>query len=319
MSKIDISKRVGNKRRSRPPLAVSLFHRPNFGYHVFMERTKGISNFHTHCGLDDGHGTMEEYVLKALSLGFDALGFSCHAPGALVDDWHMKSGDFPYYLEEIYRLRNLYRGRIEIYAGLELDYLEDTEELAGSELRDRLDYTIASVHVMRHRPSGRYLSFDGSQEEFETLLRDNFHNNARAFASRYYAIQEQMIENHSFDLLGHCDLIKKQNTGNRYFDIQSPWYRKLTTHLLRTVRKHKVRIEVNTGGIARGAIAEMYPSMEMIRTCAKLGIPATLSSDAHQSTHLDFYFSQADDQLVQAGYRSLDVLSHGMWQSISIV
>jgi histidinol phosphatase-like PHP family hydrolase len=57
----------------------------------------------------------------------------------------------------------------------------------------------------------------------------------------------------------------------------------------------------------------------MLATCAEFGIPITRSSDAHQSSHLDFYFSQADDLLVQAGYRSIDVLQHGMWNAVSII
>ena len=284
-----------------------------------MERSKGFSNLHTHCGLDDGSGTMEEYVLSALSKGFTALGFSCHAPGVLKDNWHMKEEDFPYYLEEIARLRALYRDRIEIYAGLELDYLEDTGEFVGAEYQDQLDYTIGSIHLMRHAKSGKYLSFDGPIEDFETLLKDNFQGDAQQFVTHYFELQEQMIVNHTFDLLGHCDLIKKRNTDNRYFDPNASWYKKLTSRLLKTARKHKVRLEVNTGGIARGSVKETYPSMVMVAECAKLGIPLTLTSDAHQSTHIDYYFAQADDQLVQAGYRNLDVLMHGMWQSVSIV
>lgn len=231
----------------------------------------------------------------------------------------MRKEDFPYYLEEIDRLRTLYRDRIEIYAGLELDFLEDTEELVGNEYRDQIDYTIASVHVMKHAKSDAYLAIDGPIEEFETLLNDNFHGSMQQFAGHYFTLVERMMSLYSFDLLGHCDVIKKRNGKLTYFDPSAPWYPKLTSHLLKVAKKHKVRIEVNTGGIARGAIQETYPSMEMIAECAALGIPLTLSSDAHQSSHIDFYFSQADDQLVQAGYRSLDVLQHGMWQSVSIV
>ena len=290
-----------------------------FGYIAFMERIKGLSNFHTHCGLDDGVGTMEEYVLSALSKGFGALGFSCHAPGSLEDQWHMDKKDFPYYLEEIDRLRTLYRDRLEIYVGLELDYLEDTEELVGAEYRDQLDYTIASVHLMRHTKSGTYLSIDGPVVEFEALLQDNFRGDIQKFATHYFTLQERMITQHSFDLLGHCDLMKKLNIDNKYFDPSSTWYRKAASHLLKVARKHNVRIEVNTGGISRGATTEPYPSMDMLSECSELGIPVTLSSDAHQSSHIDFYFSQADDQLVQVGYRNLDVLQHGMWQTVSIV
>ncbi len=284
-----------------------------------MERTKGLTNFHTHCDLDDGNGPMEEYVQSALSKGFSALGFSCHAPGALNDDWHMRKEDFPFYLEEIDRLRSLYRDRIELYVGLELDFVEDTENLVGSEYKDQVDYTIGSVHVMKHAKSDQYLTLDGPIDEFEMLLQDNFNGDIQRFAEHYFSLVERMITLHSFDILGHCDLIKKRNGDGEYFDLNAPWYTRLGSHMLKVAKKNKVRIEVNTGGIARGAIHEPYPSPRLMYECAELGIPMVLSSDAHQSSHIDFYFAQADDLLVQAGYRSLDVLQHGMWQSISIV
>ena len=277
-----------------------------------------LSNFHTHCGLDDGSGTMEEYVLKALSLGFNTLGFSCHAPYEIQDNWHLKPGDFEYYLSEIHRLRQVYGDRIEIHTGLELDYLEGGKELLGDEYRSRLDYTIASVHLMLHEKSGEYLSIDGPQVEFDTLLKDNFKGDIQAILTHYYKLEEALIETYTFDLLGHCDLIKKKNTNFKLFNPQESWYQKLTSHLLKVAKKQKVRIEVNTGGIARGATTETYPSIEMIRECANLGIPLTLSSDAHQSIHLDFYFAQATDQLIQAGYHSLDTLWHGLWQAVPI-
>ncbi len=284
-----------------------------------MSTSKIMSSYHTHCGLDDGKGTMEEIVLAAISRGFTALGFSCHTPITPEDDWHMKREDFSYYIGEIQRLKDAYRDRIEVYAGLELDYLEESDELAGSEFQDQLDYSIASVHLMKHKKSGAYLAIDGPIEEFTTLLEDNFNNRMELFAAHYFALQEKMISSFSFDLLGHCDLIKKQNKENRFFDPASPWYVKAYTGMLKTAAHRNVRIEVNTGGIARGATRELYPSPDMVRLCGELGIPLTLNSDAHQSSHLDFSFSSATDQLIQSGIRSLEILEHGFWRTVSIL
>lgn len=261
---------------------------------------------------------MEEYVLKALSLGFGALGFSCHAPCNIKSDWHMKHEDFPAYLAEIQRLRSLYRDRIEIYAGLEFDYDETSKTLFGSEYLPLVNYSIASVHLMYHTNTGTFLSVDGPVEEFQTLLEDNFHGDAQAMVSYYFHLEEQLIQHCTFDILGHCDLIKKRNTDNRWFDPQNQWYKEAALHMLHTARKHHARIEVNTGGIARGAISETYPSVDLIRSCTELGIPLILSSDAHASTHLDCCFSQTTDLLVQAGCKTLDTLYHGLWQTVPV-
>jgi len=290
-----------------------------FAYNQNMSRSRITGSYHTHCGLDDGHGTMEEIVLSAISKGFTALGFSCHTPIEPEDEWHMKEADFPYYLGELKRLKEVYRDRIELYTGLELDFLEGNDTLAGSEYIGQLDYTIASVHLMKHRKSGAYLSIDGPIEEFTTLLEDNFHGSVENFAAHYYALQERMISSHTFDILGHCDLIKKHNRDGRFFDPASPWYRKAWASFLHRAAKHDVQIEVNTGGVARGATSEVYPSPEMIRMCTELSIPLMLNSDAHRSDHLDFSFSSTEDLLIQSGVRSLDILEHGFWTTVSIL
>ena len=41
-----------------------------------------LTNYHTHTRFSDGKGEPEEFVLQALKLGFDALGFSEH-------EWHL--------------------------------------------------------------------------------------------------------------------------------------------------------------------------------------------------------------------------------------
>ncbi len=284
-----------------------------------MNRSRITGSYHTHCGLDDGHGTMEEIVLSAISKGFTALGFSCHTPITPEDDWHMKRDDFPYYLGELKRLKDVYRDRIELYAGLELDYLEGTDELAGSEYAEDLDYTIASVHMMKHEKSGTYLSIDGPIEEFTTLLEDNFAGSIEDFVSHYFTLQKRMMRSHSFDILGHCDLMKKHNRDNRFFDASQAWYQKASRSLIQSAAEKQVRIEVNTGGIARGATKEVYPSPDMILLCGELSVPLMLNSDAHRADQLDFSFAGTEDLLIQSGIKSLDMLEHGFWTTVPLL
>lgn len=285
----------------------------------FMDTHRDLSNYHTHCGLDDGSGTLEEIVQKAISKGFSSLGFSCHTPFIVEDEWHMRKEDFPYYVEEIHRLKGVYKDRIELYCGLECDYVEQTGELIGSEYKEMLDYTIGSVHSMYHKQSDSYLSIDGPIDEFETLLKDTFKSDIQAFVQHYYLLQEEMIQHHKFDILGHCDLMKKHNKDAIYFDQTSSWYQKTVRNFLKVAAKHQTRIEVNTGGMARGATKEVYPSPYMLGICNEYDIRVTLNSDAHQKDNLDFFFSQADDLLVQIGYKTIDILYHGFWQEVPII
>lgn len=264
-------------------------------------------------------GEIEDYVKEALSQGFSALGFSCHTPGKLQDNWHMKNEDFPYYIEEINRLKGLYGKEIELYIGLELDYLEDTEEMVGNEFLEHLDFTIGSLHMMRHAKSDRYLTIDGPVDEFKTLLADNFNGDIKKFAAHYYTLQERMMESYKFDFLGHCDLIKKRNSNNEFFNPEEEWYQEMSLGFLEKVAANNVRLEISTGGIARNSIEETYPSPEMVKRCAELEIPLTLNSDAHYYPHIAHFFPEALELLEEVGYESIDVLTDGEWKATPII
>ncbi len=276
------------------------------------------TNYHTHCHLDDGTGSLESYVTEAAAKSFTALGFSCHTPQETNDDWHLRNEDLEPYLDEVDRLADAYKDTIEIYSGLEFDYLDDTKELAGSQYRDRIAYSIASVHMFRDEDSGTYLSFDGPQDDLEALLKGTFRGSGKQMATYYYRCLNELMERHSFDILGHFDLIKKRNIGNKFFNSEERWYRDLVLGALDTAAEQQVRIEVNTGGMSRGAIDEPYPSVWILSHCRERNIPMVLSADAHAPGDIDFWFDQALQHLREAGYRELDMLIGGTWVGMEI-
>ena len=77
-----------------------------------------------------------------------SIGFTSHAPVPFKTDWTMDPKDLPGYLAEINRLKAEYRGKIEIYLGLEVDYLPEFPE-ARLDRFTGLDYVIGSIHYMR--------------------------------------------------------------------------------------------------------------------------------------------------------------------------
>mgnify|MGYP002242179652 CR=1 FL=1 len=96
---------------------------------------------------------MEDFVRFALSEGFTSYGFSSHAPLPFSTAWTMEWDIMDDYLSEFHRLKEKYAGRIELYIGLEIDYLnkepgiysarymgEDTSyDIKNQALLDRLD------------------------------------------------------------------------------------------------------------------------------------------------------------------------------------
>ena len=61
----------------------------------------------------------------ALSEGFTSYGFSSHAPLPFSTAWTMEWDIMDDYLSEFHRLKEKYAGRIELYIGLEIDYLNE--------------------------------------------------------------------------------------------------------------------------------------------------------------------------------------------------
>ena len=87
-----------------------------------------IANYHTHtwrCRHADG--TEREYVETAIEAGFKILGFSDHTPqvypGGYVCPVKMLPEELEGYVDTVLDLKREYKSDIEIYLGLEVEYL----------------------------------------------------------------------------------------------------------------------------------------------------------------------------------------------------
>ena len=275
-----------------------------------------LSNYHSHFKLDDGKGDLTEYAESALKRGLSIIGVSPHAPLPYENEWTMTIDGLSEYLAMMPRFKSEYAGRLEILTGLEIDYVPG--KIAPSDSRwdsIGLEYRIGSVHSLEDAVTGEDLSVDGPVEELIKLLEHSFAGDIKTLAKAYFSSQSEMLELGGFDILGHCDLIKKRNTGNRFFDQNEKWYRDLALEMLKTAAETDVIVEVNTGGLSRGATTEVYPSPWMLGKCLEFDIPLVLSADAHSPDHLDFHFKETIELLKTTGYGEIYFFSGGKWQS----
>ncbi len=262
------------------------------------------ANYHCHSRFDDGHGELEEYVRAALGKGLDVLGFSAHAPVPFPCDWTMPAALLPEYLETVKRLQREFRGRIEILLGLEVDYIPGIISPASQSIQALgLDFTIGSVHFLGSLKSGGLWSVDGPVEELVQGLEETFAGNVRAAVEEYYRRLREMIRETTPDIIGHFDVVKKNNRDGRFFSEDSPWYRELVQETLAALAASPCILEVNTGGIVRNTSGMLYPSPWILRECLKRGMAVTVSSDAHRPGQLNGHFSQTFDLLRQVGIR----------------
>lgn len=278
-----------------------------------------ITNYHTHSSFCDGKYEPEVYTERAISLGMKALGFSSHAPIPQENDWTMKPGRIGEYVKRIRGVRDRYKDEIEVYCGLEIDFIPGVSGPSSPEFsRAGLDYTIGSVHLIYDEEKAHYYGIDGSEESFLHLYTVIFNGDIKSFVREYYARIGTMAREHRPSIIGHFDIVKKHNRGGRFFDEAEPWYREAALGALEAVREAGSCVEVNTGGLARGITDEIYPSPWILKECRTGGIPVTLNSDAHNPEHLLYYFPESRGILKDSGYTSLRVLLGGSFTDIPL-
>jgi histidinol-phosphatase (PHP family) len=288
-----------------------------------------LTNYHTHHCICDGKGEAADYARTAFEKNFDALGFSSHAPLPLANRWTMPKEKFPAYCAEVRRLREAYEKRMEIYLGLEIDFISGEFGLGPNALAGfppesslswppgGLDYYIGAVHLFPCGPGG-YREVDHTPEEYEAIRDEKYGGDMRAFVSGYYGYVRELVEKFRPPVLAHMDLIKKNNRGEKYFREAEPWYRELVRGLIPRLAGARTIVEVNTGGIARGRTDTVYPSPWILKLLREADIPVMLSSDAHVPENLDAWFGPARALIREAGYTRLSVLRPGGWESTAV-
>ena len=264
------------------------------------------SNYHTHCYFCDGNGTPQQYLELALDKDLHYLGFSSHAPLPFDTDWTMDDERLKKYLYAIRELKGR-NTKTDILLGLEIDHIKGIVSPADKKWHVLgLDYIIGSVHFPGlFGDEIEYYTVDGSQETFDKLINEHFGGSGRKLVERYYRCVMEMVLAGGFDFIGHFDLVKKNNAGGRYFDQDSSWYKDAAHEVLEMIADKDLMLEINTGGMSRGFMQEPYPSVEILKTCKRLGIKLILNSDAHQPDDITYGFDQMIDIVRSTGYREI--------------
>ncbi|GHV31199.1 hypothetical protein AGMMS4952_19430 [Spirochaetia bacterium] len=106
---------------------------------------------------------------------------------------------------------------------------------------------------------------DDEAPVFEREVARHFSGDGEAAAEAYWDAVEGMISRGGFDILGHLDLIRKNNPHGEYFNPQGTRYRRRLRQIAPLAAHSGAVIEVNTGGLNRGKTADPYPSLELLK------------------------------------------------------
>ncbi len=239
-----------------------------------------VIDYHTHSRFcRHAHGEIEEYVQAAVRLGLQEVGCSDHAP--LPDNYdpqhRMTLEEYnSSYAPTLFRLVEQYRGKIRIKRGIECDYLEWTDEWTRKFIAENdFDFVIGSVHFVGGKGSERPL-FGPTYDTAELA----------GLYEAYFESVRDSARSGAFDIIGHCDLVKKFGQCTSKKIDEALWA------ALEEIRKSDLCIEINTSGWRRTE-QEAYPGESILSLARDLNIPLTLGSDAHKPEDVGKDFERA--------------------------
>lgn len=267
-------------------------------------------NLHIHTTYADGRDTPQQIIHTAIEKGFHSIGFSEHS--------YMPFSSYPLqmtpektvdYIKEIRALKEKYKGETDIFCGLELELFS---ELDTSEF----DYVIGSVHYLDF--DGEILGFDRSLDEAVAYVRDNFGGDGLAFAKKYYETLCSLEKKGRVDILGHFDLLTKNNEKGKFIDVTSKEYLYYGYEAIHALKGKVPFFEVNTGAISRGYRTLPYPQREFLSEFKRCGYGAVITSDCHDRNHLDCGYDMARELLLSNGFCSIFILTDNGFREVGL-
>ena len=278
----------------------------------------GFSNMHTHTLFCDGKDDIETMCRAAFEKKLCAIGFSAHAPIekqiGMESEWNLKDEKVDQYVEEVLAAKKRWLGKLEVFLGLEADYIKGARSPLDKDITSlNLDYIIGSVHYLIPENGAAPFTVDAPLHEFEKGLKEGFNGDAQELMRCYYDAVAQMVTEGGFDILGHADVIKKNCLGKNYWPQEAENSRHLEIARLiaaGNVNKNtNIAVEVNTGGINRKKINEVYPSLSFLQLVREYEIPVIITSDAHNAYDINGNYVTAVNTI-----RNANILEHVIYK-----
>lgn len=250
---------------------------------------KPVSDYHMHTPLC-GHavGQPEEYVQQGIKEGLLEMGFSDHAPFVHIVDPRitMNRDQLPEYHRMIEDVQKRFADQIKIKIALEVDYLPEYEEQTREVISGYpYDYLIGSVHFIKD------WAFD------DPYARESWDDkDVNQVYCDYYELLRKSALSGMFDIIGHCDLVKK--FGNRAtVDMSAEIH-----ETAEVFKETGMVIEINTAGL-RKPVKEMYPSLDCLKIYNEHGVLLTFGSDAHDPKDVACDYEKAFELAKAAGFK----------------
>ncbi len=246
------------------------------------------ADLHTHTRFSDGSSSVDEMVQASIKKGLATVAITDHMPLPYSTRYAMDINQVAEYKKEIRDAKEKYRDRIQVLAGMEIEFSPELKAWVKSIVDMGWEYLIVSVHSLFKR--GKPCLVNGNRQEFAKSLHGPFNNDIRAVCRQYFFYLHQAFETGWFQTAAHLDVVKKHTNG--LFAENEPWYRDQVLETLKVLQRQDMKMEINTSGLDQSPEAA-YPSPWIIRQAEQMGIPMVLGSDSHSPDTLGRYFDGA--------------------------
>ena len=242
----------------------------------------------------------EAMIRRAIELGFTRYSITEHAPlpGQLskllpegqrdvMKTSNMLEKDLDAYVNEVMRLKELYKDQIQIWAGFEFDYIEGTEAWYRAFLKEYgpwMDDGVLSVHYIKM--DGFLHPLDSSRDYVVQKLIPS----AGGFAAYCRAYYQTVLDSVHADLgpygprrIGHMSLCRKYQLAEemKAEAAGAATSEPLALECLTAIRSRGYALDFNTAGLSKPLCRQFYPGESLARQALQLHIPLVFGSDSH--------------------------------------
>jgi histidinol-phosphatase (PHP family) len=241
------------------------------------------------------HGHPDElsaYLDRAVELGYERYSVTEHSP--LPDRWvddevlmaelAMGLDELPAYFAYVLEHKKRYEGKLEVTAGLEIDYLHERGDFTNrfvEEWAHLLEDCVFSVHYLPGRGGMRCIDY--TSEDFREHLL-SYYGSMERVVGEYFDHVELAIEAASRlpgrKRIGHIGLIEKFRDA--LLPIEEGQIRERMERLLPKLKAAGVGVDVNTAGLRVATCGKPYVPEWFIRDALASGIECVYGSDSHK-------------------------------------
>lgn len=280
-------------------------------------RTGNLTNYHSHSLYCDGRANMEDFIRFALSEGFTSYGFSSHAPLPFSTAWTMEWDAMDDYLAEFHRLKAKYAGQIELYIGLEIDYLNEESNPSVVRFRELpLDYRIGSVHLL-YDDKGEIVDVDVTADKFCRVVDKHFNGDLVRVVHLYYDRLMRMVELGGFDIVGHADKMHYNASAYHPGLLDESWYDALIQEYFDAIARKGYIVEINTKSYLE--LGTFYPNERYFPVLLEKGIRVQVNSDSHYPERINNGRLQALAVLQASGYHTVTEMYNNEWKDMPLL